>query len=218
MPTQKRTAARMIEPQDFLLPDPTSRRRPAASPVRTSLIEDAVFEVVAPAPRPYRRVNDNPPRPSAGNEPQLWPMLVRIAGRLAVATEKQLAKLSPQAFMVLMTSFFLVVFWICGGFSALNIAGANRTDAPFTLVNTAVDTQDANGMKVAMVTGSIRNTSGRIIDAPQLAVVAGARQDIIGTVMLSVDRIGPGVTIPFASRFRFAGGKSSDIVIIPVRR
>ena len=60
-----------------------------------------------------------------------------------------------------------------------------------------------------------RNTSGRIIDAPTLAVVDGARQDIIGTVRLSVDRIGPGITIPFSGRFKLAGGKSADITIIP---
>jgi hypothetical protein len=214
MQTHKRTATRTIEPQDFLLPDPAQRRRPSA-PVRAAQIEDAVFEVVPVRPRP--RSNDNPPPRQPARETGLLPILARMGGHLAAALEKRLAGLSPQAFVTLLTSAVLAVFWLCGGFSALGASPADATEAPFSLVNTSIDTEDANGMKVAMVTGAVRNTSGRIIDAPRLAIVSGGQGDIIGTIVLPVDRIGPGVTIPFGSRFRLAGGKSSDLSIIPER-
>lgn len=213
-PMQRRAAAQTIEPQDFLLPDPIQRRKPAVS-VRPALIEDAVFEVVAPGPRHHGRTNDNPPQKQPAGRSDLLPMLARIGGRLAAATEQRLARLSPQAFMALLSSLAILVFWICGGFSALSFSAAVDADRPFALVDTSIRTQDANGMKLAVVTGSVRNTSGRIIAAPRLAVVGGAHQDIIGTVVLPVDRIGPGVTIPFAGRFKLAGGKSADLAIIP---
>lgn len=216
MQTHKRTATRTIEPQDFLLPDPAQRRRPT-SPVRATQIEDAVFEVVAIRSRPQARVNDNPPPRQPVRETSVLPILAQMGGRLAAVVEKRLAGLSPQAFVTLLTSAVLAVFWLCGGFSALGASSADASEAPFSLVNTSIDTVDANGMKVAMVTGAVRNTSGRIIDAPRLAIVAGSHGDIIGTIVLPVDRIGPGVTIPFGSRFRLAGGKSSDLSIIPER-
>lgn len=213
---QRRTAAQTIEPQDFLLPDPVQRRKPGAS-VRPALIEDAVFEVVPPAPRQYKRTNDNPPQKQPIGKPALLPVLARVGGRLAAAAEQRLTKLSPQAFMALLSSLFMLVFWMCGGFSALSASASENTNTPFSLVNAVIHTQDANGMKLAVVTGGVRNTSGKIIAAPRLAVVAGAHQDIIGTVVLPVDRIGPGVTIPFAGRFKLAGGKSTEMAIIPER-
>ena len=216
MQTHKRTATRTIEPQDFLLPDPAERRRPP-SPVRTTQVEDAIFEVVAVRPRPQARVNDNPSPSQPVRRTGLLPILAHRGGKLAAIIEKRLAGLSPQAFVTLLTSAVLAVFWLCGGFSALGASPADATEAPFSLVNTSINTEDANGMKVAMVTGAVRNTSGRIIDAPRLAIVAGGQGDIIGTIVLPVDRIGPGVTIPFGSRFRLAGGKSSDLSIIPER-
>lgn len=211
----KKTATQTIEPKDFLLPDPEHRRRAAARPARPLLVEDAVFEVVSASPRQHQRVNDNPPQSRKSDPPRLLPMLARMAGRLAAATERQLTRLSPQAFMTLLSSLAMLVFWMCGGFSALNAAASDRPDAPFALVDTAVHTQDANGMTVALVTGAVRNTSGKIIPAPRLAVVSGNRRDIIGTVTLSADRIGPGITIPFAGRFKLDGGKSTQISVIP---
>jgi hypothetical protein len=215
MQTQRRTAAQTIEPEDFLLPDPGRRRRPSASAIRPALIEDAVFEVMAPEPRHYRRSNDNPAPPQTKAQPALLPLSVRIGASLAAILEKQLARLSPQAFVTLLSSLVLLVFWMCGGFSALDASASDVPGTAFALVDTAVDTQDANGMKLALVTGGVRNTSGRIITAPRLAVVAGTQRDVLGTVVLTVDRIGPGVTIPFAGRFKLAGGKSADIAIIP---
>jgi hypothetical protein len=215
MQTQRRTAAQTIEPQDFLLPDPARRRRPSATMIRPALVEDAVFEVMAPEPRPYRRTNDNPAPSRAKSQPLFLPVSARIGARLAAIVENQLARLSPQAFVTLLSSLVFLVFWMCGGFSALGASASDRNGAPFALVDTAIHTQDANGMKLALVTGGVRNVSGKIIAAPRFAVVAGPRRDVIGTVVLTVDRIGPGVTIPFAGRFKLDGGKSEDMAIIP---
>jgi hypothetical protein len=217
MQTQKKSARQTIEPQDFRLPAPPLRRRPAASAGRTAQIEDAVFEVVAARGPADRRVNDNPPRSRSAEPYQFLPRLAQLAGRLGAITERQLARLSPQAFVALMASLAMSVFWLCGGFSALNATTLATPPAPFAIVDTFVGSQDANGMKLVVVSGGVRNTAGRIIRAPRLAIVSGRHGDIIGTVELSVERIGPGVTIPFSGRYRLAGGKSEEIRIIPER-
>ena len=230
-----RKAAQMIEPHDFLLPDPTLRRRPAMPQTRVAPVEDAVFEVVTPRDmakpdaRQHRRMTDKAPphNPSANRTPyrqaaprfELLPAIAGVGGRAAVATETWLSQLSPQAFVTLLSSLVLAVFWICGGFSALGATdSATLAGRQFALVNTSVVTEDANGMTLARVTGAVKNTSGAIIVAPRLAVVSGSHQDIIGTVLLTVDRIGPGMTIPFSGRFKLAGGKSADISVIPEHR
>jgi hypothetical protein len=219
MQTQKRAARQTIEPQDFLLPDPATRRKSSMMPIRPIQVEDAVFEVVAarPRPRPQQRTNDNPTSSRHAVDTDVLPIAARIAGRMIAAAEQRLSKLSPQAFVMLMTSMVVGIFWICGGFSALNASTFAGPTAPFALVDTFTRTQDANGMKVALVSGGVRNTSDRIINAPRLAVVSGGSGDIVGTVVLSVDRIGPGVTIPFSGRFRLSGGKSTELAIIPER-
>ncbi len=227
MQTHSKTA-QTIEPQDFLLPDPSRRRRPATPQTRPA-IEDAVFEVVTTGARQHRRMNGNPaPRPSSASKPSYrkavspfepLPAIARIGGRAAAATETWLSQLSPQAFVALLSSLGLAVFWICGGFSALGATGSVMpAGQQFALVDTSIVTEDANGMTLARVAGAVRNMSGTIIAAPRLAVVTGSHQDIIGTVLLPVDRIGPGMTIPFSGRFKLAGGKSADIAVIPEHR
>lgn len=218
MQTYRKTAAQPIEPQDFLLPEPSQRRRPGAKVVPAIQIEDAVFEIVVQAPHQYSRVNDNPPRSKTAEKPEILPALARFAGRLAAGTERQLSKLSPQVFVGMISSLFLLVFWICGGFSAIN---ASASMAPpvqvFSLTDTSVDVQDANGMKIAMVTGGVVNISTATIPSPRLQVLAGSRQDLIGMVSLPVAEIGPGMTIRFSGRFKLNGGKSTEIAIVPNR-
>jgi hypothetical protein len=219
MQTHRKSASQKPQAYDLLPPEPSQIRRPRANVVHPTEVEDAVFEVLAVSPHPYRRVNDNPPRAKAVENPELLPFLAKFAGRLAAVSERQLSRLSPQAFVTLLSSLVLCVFWACGGFSAFTQSSAQPLAFhDFALVDTFTGTEDANGMKVAVVGGAVRNTSGRIIDAPRLSVVDGSRRDIVGTVVLSVDRIGPGVTIPFSARFKLAGGKASDIAIIPERR
>lgn len=222
MQTYRKTAAQTIEPNDFLLPEPDRRRRSPSQNVRPIAVEDAVFEVVSPASRSRERVNDNasdhyrtPARPA---RTFVWlPGLARCAGRLFARVEKLLAGLSPQAFTTLLSALALLVFWMCGGFSALTAMPGGNQSADFEIVRPMIHAQDANGMKVALVGGGIRNTSARVIAAPRLAVVSGTSGEAIGTILLAVDRIGPGVTIPFAGRFKLGGGKSTDLAIIPER-
>jgi hypothetical protein len=217
MQTQKKAARQTIEPRDFLLPDPSLRRRPAATPIRTTLIEDAVFEVVSARPPVNRRVNDNPAPTRSARPLGVLPLLARLAGHIGAIAEHQLSRLSPQAFVALMASLAMTVFWLCGGFSAIGAGTVGTPPAPFAIVDTYIGSEDANGMKLVVVSGGVRNTAGRIIRAPRLAIVSGSHSEIIGTVKLSVDRIGPGVTIPFSGRYRLAGGKSEEIRIIPER-
>ena len=136
---------------------------------------------------------------------------------MLAAAEKRLAGLSPQAFTTLISSLAVLVFWLCGGFSALTATMTPSNLAPYELMRPAIHAEDANGMKIALVTGAVRNVSGRIIDAPRFAVVSNGSREILGTIALSAERIGPGVTMPFSARFKLAGGKSEDLTIIPER-
>ena len=218
MQTHRKTAAQLIEPQDFLLPEPGQRRRHGVNIVSAAQIEDAVFEVVAQAPRHYNRMNDNPPQSETARRSEFLPVLARLTGRLAAGTERQLSKLSPQTFVGLISSLFLLVFWICGGFSAIGAStSVTSSREAFALTDTSIDVQDANGMKIALVTGGGVNNSTATIASPRLRVVSGSRGDVIGTVSLPVDEIGPGITIRFSGRFKLSGGKPTDITIIPER-
>jgi hypothetical protein len=218
MQTHRKAASQTIIPQDFLLPEPGQRRRTAPQPARAMQIEDAVFEVVGATPHTHRRTNDNPVPPNAGGKHLLLPLAARLAGRLAAFAERQLSRLSPQAFVTLMSSLFVLVFWLCGGFSAM-VGQKTHVAArqPFELVDTFIAREDANGMKIAAVTGGIVNTSPVTIAAPRLTVVSGASRQPIGTITLDADSIGPNATLRFFGRFKLDGGKSADIAIIPER-
>lgn len=219
MQTRRKSASQTIQSYDFLLPEPSQRRRPGPDAGRPMQIEDAVFEVLSVRPDPYRRTNDNPAPLQTNTKTEFLPLAARMAGRLAAFVEQQLTKLSPQAFVTLLSSLFLLVFWLCGGFSAI---GASRTNIaarqPFELVDIFVASQDANGMKIAAITGGITNTSAVTMSAPRLTVVAGPRREPVGVIALGLDEIGPNSTIRFSSRFKLAGGKLSDITIIPEPR
>ena len=172
------------------------------------LVEDAVFEVIAPE-RPRREFNDNPtPRqPVRQIEPA---RLLAVAGVFVInQLEHILSRLSPQAFVTLITSLFLVVFWLFGGFSAL--AGGQ---AAFAVERVFVDEQDANGMKLLAVGGVLVNQSGRTLDVPALSVTSESGE-LIGTILPTTGRIEAGASVNFAARLKLTGGKSGEISIFP---
>lgn len=212
MQANRKSANGAIEVFDVLPPEP-AMRRPTAGANRPMLVEDAVFEVIA-AERPRREFNDNPTprRPVRQIEPV---RLLAIAGVFVInRLEHMLSRLSPQAFVTLITSLFLVVFWLFGGFNALASGPAAEPMKPFAVERVFVDEQDANGMKLLAIGGVLINRSGRTLDMPALSVTSESGE-LIGTILPTTGRIEAGASVNFAARLKLAGGKSGEISIFP---
>jgi len=212
MQANRKSANGAIEVFDVLPPEPMMRRH-VANASRPMLVEDAVFEVIA-TERPRREFNDNPiPRqPVRQIEPA---RLLAVAGVFVInRLEHMLSRLSVQAFVTLITSLFLVVFWAFGGFGALASGPAAEPMKPFAVERVFIDEQDANGMKLLAVGGVLVNRSGRTLDVPALSVMSESGE-LIGTIRPATSKIEPGASVNFAARLKLAGGKSGEISIFP---
>lgn len=215
MQAQRKTAFRTIDASDFLLPEPQRRKRIEPDATRDAAVEDAVFEVIGSQPIRPNRVNDNPP-PRKAKSLVILPLATRIAVGTIAVIERQLLRLSAPAFSTMLVTVFFVVFWLCGGFSALSSAKVvEAPSVPFTIGDIFVASEDANGMKVLSVTGTLTNRSSVAKVTPGLRVVSRDGKTTFGTIASSSVKIDASASIRFSGRFKLAGGKFGDIAIIP---
>jgi hypothetical protein len=214
MQAGRKSTSRTIEVYDLLPPEPAARREPARV-VRPALVEDAVFEVVPPRPRPVH--NDNPAGPPSRRRIDLA-RLAAIAGVYLVnRLERLLSSLSPQAFATLIASLFFLMFWLCGGFGALATPPAAAPASPFVISKVFTEEVDENGMRLLAIGGMLMNRSDATMPAPSLSVV-GEGGELIGAVTPSVAHVAAGQSIRFFSRLKLAGGKSGAVTIFPAAR
>jgi hypothetical protein len=219
MQAQRKTAFRTIDASDFLLPEPERRRRIQPDAMRDAVVEDAIFEVIASQPNRPSRVNDNPAPHRKDKSLLILPLATRIAVGAVAVLERQLLKLSAPAFSTMLMTAFFAVFWLCGGFSALNSAKVVQApSAPFAVDNISVASEDANGMKILSVTGTLTNTSSVAKITPALRVVSGDGKTTFGTIASPSLKIAAATSVRFSGRFKLAGGKLDDIAIIPETR
>lgn len=212
MQANRKSANGAIEVFDLLPPEPTMRRF-TANANRPMQVEDAVFEVITHE-RPRREFNDNPTPPKQARQFELSRLLA-VAGVFVInRLEHMLSRLSVQAFVTLITSLFLIVFWVFGGFNALAAGPVKQPQKPFAVERVFVDEQDANGMKLIAVSGVLVNRSGRTLDVPALSVTSEGGE-LIGTIRPATGRIEAGVSVNFAARLKLTGGKSGEISIFP---
>lgn len=209
---------RTIEVYDVLPPEPTSRRAPVRQ-ARPVLVEDAVFEVVAPSPR-HRVHNDNatggvPQRPRPERRFDVARLDGGVGAFLVDRLERLLSRLSTQAFATLSVSLFLIVFWICGGFGALDRQPIAAQASPFVIERVFTESLDENGMRLLAVGGMLRNHSGGRLDAPTLSVV-GEGGAMVGSIVPPVAELAAGQSVRFFGRFKLEGGKSGAVTIFPV--
>ena len=215
MQAGRKSTSRTIDVYDVLPPD-ASARREAVRQARPVLIEDAVFEVVAQAPR-RREHNDNPTRPLADKRFD-FARLAAISGVYLVnRLERLLSGLSTQAFATLIASLFFIVFWFCGGFGALDREPIATTAPSFVIEKVFTEELDENGMRLLAIGGMLKNYSGTNLAAPSLSVV-GEGGEIIGSITPSAAELGAGESVRFFSRFKLAGGKSGAVTIFPVTK
>ena len=210
-----KSTSRTIDVYDVLPPEPARRREPVRQ-ARPMLVEDAIFEVVGPA-RPRREHNDNPVRPAPAGRIDAA-RLAAVAGVYLVnRLERLLSALSPQAFTTLIASLFFLVFWLCGGFTALATQPAEKPSSPFAVEQVFTEEQDANGMRLLAVGGMLTNRSDVTMPTPALSVVGGDGA-VIGMVTLPAAELAAGRSVRFFGRFKHAGGKSGAISIFPAGR
>lgn len=218
MQAQRKTAFRTIDASDFLLPEPERRKRIEPDATRC-VVEDAVFEVIGNQPTRPIRVNDNPPPRHKSRSRVILPLTTRIAVGAVALIERQLLKLSAPAFSTMLVTVFFAVFWLCGGFSALSSAkSVSASPAPFSIGKISVANEDANGMKVLSVAGTLTNETTVTRMMPLLRVMSRDGKTTFGTIVPTPDKIQPAAAIRFSGRFKLAGGKSGDIAIIPETR
>lgn len=215
MPSHGKTASRSFNAYDVLPPEPRSRRQSGGQIGQALQVEDAIFEVVPQRTVPLRQSNDNPPPVRKNTAPGRRAVLSEPAGRIALGIERHLARLSPQAFMMLVTLLFVAVFSVCGGFSSFSQrrAAAGPTQ-PFSISDVTVAAEDANGMRVVSVSGMLVNVSPEVQPAPRLTVVGGSLRRPLGSLTLPVGTLPSGTAIRFSGRFNLAGGKAGDIAVI----
>ena len=219
MQARRKTAYHTIEASDILLPEPAGRARRHLDNPRQQSIEDAVFEVVGPSAI-RQKLNDNPPPRQRSMAPEILPWTTRITVIAVAMIERQLLKLSIPSFSSILVGTFFVVFWLCGGFAALNSdpIAPSLQPIPFVVSRVSVASEDANGMKILSVTGTLTNGDVIARPVPPLSVISGDRKTTFGTIVLPADEIGPNVNLRFSGRFKLAGGKLADIIIIPLVR
>jgi hypothetical protein len=214
VPMQARqTGSRRAVVHGDLLPPEPMRRRPETMSARPA-IEDAVFEVVGPADFRLRQSNDNPP-PARDVGKTMTPMAGQLAMAVLGALERGVNRLSPQSFATLSAGLFLAAFWAFGGFAALGAPGVGaKQSSPFSVSDVFTDVQDANGMKLAVIGGTVTNLTASRQNAPRLLVksVSGSQLGLIDPAIAVLE---PGQSLNFAGRIRIPGGKSTGMMIIP---
>lgn len=212
MQVGNKSTSRTIDVYDVLPPERTARREPVRH-TRPVLVEDAVFEVVAPS-RTWREHNDNPSRPLPEKRIDAA-RLAAVAGVYLVnRLERLLSRLSTQTFTTLIVSLFFVVFWVCGGFSALATQPIATRQSPFAIEKVFTEELDENGMRLLAVGGMLRNWTDGILSAPTLSVV-GEGGEIIGAITPARAEIAAGQSVRFFGRFKRVGGKSGAVTIFP---
>ncbi|MGV3549122.1 hypothetical protein [Rhizobium sp.] len=215
MQAGRKHSHRTIDVYDLLPPDAPARRS-SVRPMRPVLVEDAVFEVVAVAPR-HRQHNDNPARTTTHARFDLA-RLAAVAGVYVVnRLERMLSGLSTQAFATLAASLFFVVFWVCGGFAALDRQAVTTPASPFIIERVFTEEVDENGMRLLAVGGMLKNYSDSRLVVPELSVV-GAGGELIGAIRPSAKQLGAGQSVRFFGRFKRTGGKSGAVTIFPASK
>ena len=177
-----------------------------------------MFEVVGPADFRARQTNDNPAGPVRAPVGKAPSLVGALGGQGLDRLMAGLNGLSTLMFATLSAGLFLGMFWLLGGFSALGALPPAKAEASsFAIADMFTEVQDANGMKLAVVAGVLTNESGRNLAPPNL-LVATASGTRIGVIEPAVGTMEAGASVRFAGRFRIAGGKSTDLVIIPQSR
>ena len=197
-------------PYDILTPE---RPRRSATKMRTrteDAIVDAEFVTVdetAPRIRPGNDNRNRAPQPRSTS-------FVSVLNGLADALEMRLARLSADHFSALVAAAVVGVFVTAGGLKAIipDAAPATAT-APLSISHVSLTPQDANGMKLMLVSGIIENnTDGDMALQP-------IRADFINSGLLvrsvvidpPVARIKAGERRGFSARLSHPGGKLPDV-------
>lgn len=197
-------------PYDILTPE---RPRRSATKMRTrteDAIVDAEFVTVDETAPRIRPGNDNRNRTPQHRSTSF----LSVLNGLADAVEMRLARLSADHFSALVAAAVVGVFVTAGGLKAIipDPAPAMPT-APLSISHVSLTPQDANGMKLMLVSGIIENnTDGDMALQPIRAdfLTSGL---LVRSVVIDppVARIKAGESRGFSARLSHPGGKLPDV-------
>ena len=199
---------------DLLPPERRERTVPAGAMPRRADIVDAEFEIVPPHSRRnvYPVFNDNRVRMVVS--PAQPPRHVASAfGRAVNHFERLLQTASPKAFAVLVTCLCAPVFLLFASLSKDQPAIASVPALSINDVTTSLN--DANGMKVLSVYGSVKNHSDapKVVPAILVDVIANGHRRTATRIDARQPALAPGESRAFSARLLHTGGKLPDVAV-----
>ncbi len=196
---------------------PPEQRRAERSVQRPEVV-DADFVVIRDAslrPRGSGMPQNDNNRLSARKRSSAVLGVVReVAVSVAMAAERALRKVPARRFPVIVAAASISVFALAGGFAA--IAGASAPPAaPAALALTHVNLtpQDANGMRVLLLTAIIENRTGatRTLSPIRADLVSGGRLLTRTMIAPPAADLEPGHSRGISMRLPHPGGKMPEV-------
>lgn len=197
-------------PYDILSPE-RPRRSPPKVRIRTDeTIVDAEFITVDDAAARIRPGNDNRTRKP---QPKINPLLA-LAHHGVDALEMRLARLSADHFSALVAAAVVGVFVTAGGLKAIIPDPLPaKPVAPLSISHVSLTPQDANGMKLMLVSGIIENNTDGDMALKPIRADFLASGMLVRSVVIDppVARIKAGESRGFSARLAHPGGKVPEV-------
>ncbi|OJF92293.1 FxLYD domain-containing protein [Pararhizobium antarcticum] len=202
---------------DLLPPERTPRPATKAGLSRPLDIVDVEFETVSTVARrgPYPVFNDNSrvsDAEHARRSPAIEVATVSLPVKMLLRLETLLQRASPKTFAALVAgicaSTFVFLVGLPGGAAAV-------ATPPLVLAGVKTSVNEANGMKVLSVYGTVENRS----DAPKAVptilvdVIANGKRVTASRVLAATDTLAAGESRPFSTRLLHTGGKLPDVSV-----
>ena len=123
-------------------------------------------------------------------------------------------RLSADFFAAIVAVLFVIVFGLSGGFSLLPGSADASAGAPgLDLTHVNLTPQDADGMRVLLITGIVENKSVDRLDLPAIHAELVADGSIVASTAIKppVSRIESGHSHGFSARIPHPGGKMPEL-------
>lgn len=199
-----------------LLPPERAPRSAAKSGISRSLdVVDAEFETVPTVSRrgPYPVFNDNSrAHIRAGSARTSTTGASSLPMRALLRLETMLQMASPKTFAALVAgigaSTFVFFIGLPGGAVAV-------PSPPLVLADVTTSVNEANGMKVLSVFGTVENRSNAPKAVPTILVdvIANGKRVTASRVLPGSDTLGAGESRAFSTRLLHTGGKLPDVTV-----
>lgn len=151
-----------------------------------------------------RRPKEKPLRPSGYGVP---------AAEVTQSVERFLQRASAVSFAVLVMSLAILVFGLCGGFSAFSQPREAGLPKPLHFTHVTATPREANGMPLLVIQGIVEN------QGQTTQTLAPIRADLLTDSVITAsvvidppaDVLYAGESLGISARIRYPGGKSPEV-------